>query len=65
MCKTSTNHWLSRKFNKNAAMSFRVNNKQLFKYYNNIWEKVEKLFKTDFEDKPVYGDCNGTRTHTT
>ena len=54
-----------RKFNKNAAMSFRVNNKQLLKNYNKIQEKVEKLFKTDFEGKPVYGDCNGTRIHTT
>ena len=37
-------------------MSFRVNNKQLLKNYNKIWEKVEKLLKTDFEIKLVYGD---------
>ena len=24
--------------------------------YNKIWEKVEKLMRTDFESKPVYGD---------
>ena len=37
-------------------MSFRVNNKQLLKNYNKIWEKVEKLLMIDFETKPVYGD---------
>ena len=37
-------------------MSFRVNNKQLLKNYNKIWEKVEKLMRIDFESKPVYGD---------
>ena len=46
----------ARKFNENATMSFRVNNKQLLKNYNKIWEKVEKLMKIDFESKPVYGD---------
>ena len=37
-------------------MSFRVNNKQLLKNYNKIWQKVEKLLKINFESKPVYGD---------
>ena len=37
-------------------MSFRVKDKQPLKNYNEIWEKVEKLMKTDFESKPVYGD---------
>ena len=37
-------------------MSFRVNNKQLLKNYNKIWEKLEKLIKIDFESKLVYGD---------
>ena len=46
----------ARKFNENATMSFRVNNKQLLKNYNKIWEKVEKLMRIDFESKPVYGD---------
>ena len=45
----------ARKFNENATMSFRVNNKQLLKNYNKIWEKVEKLLNIDFESKPVYG----------
>ena len=47
-----------KKFDENAAMSFRVNNKQLLKNYNKIWEKIEKLMKIDFESKPVYGDDN-------
>ena len=46
----------AKKFNENVTMSFRVNNKQLLKHYNKIWEKVEKLMRIDFESKPVYGD---------
>ena len=44
------------KFNENATMSFRLNNKQLLKNYNKIWEKIKKLMRIDFESKPVYGD---------
>ena len=46
----------AKKFNENATMSFRVNNKQLLKNYNKIWEKLETLLRIDFESKPVYGD---------
>ena len=46
----------ARKYDGNATMSFRANNKQLLKNYNKIWEKVEKLMRIDFESKPVYGD---------
>ena len=46
----------ARKFDENVTMSFRVNNKQLLKNYNKIWEKIEKLMRIDFESKPVYGD---------
>ena len=46
----------AKKFNENATMSFRGNNKQFLKNYNKIWEKVEKLIKINFESKPVYGD---------
>ena len=46
----------AKKFNKSGTMSLRVNNKQLLKNYNKIWEKVEKLMKINFESKPVYGD---------
>ena len=45
-----------KKFNENVTMSFRVNNKQLLKNYNKMWEKIEKLMRIDFESKPVYGD---------
>ena len=42
--------------NKNAIiMSLRVDDKQLFKKYNKIWKKVEKLMRIDFESKPAYG----------
>ena len=47
-----------KKFNANATMSFRVNNKNLLKMYNKIWEKIEKLININFESKPVYGDNN-------
>ena len=37
-------------------MSLRANDEQLFKKYNKIWKKVEKLMRLDFESKPFYGD---------
>ena len=46
----------AKKFNENATISFRVNNKQLLKNYNKIWEKIEKALRIDVESKPVYGD---------
>ena len=46
----------AKKFNENATMSFRVNNKRLLKNYDKIWGKVEKLLKRDFESKPVYSN---------
>ena len=42
--------------NKNTTiMSLRVNEEKLFKKYNKIWKKVEKLMKIDIESKPTYG----------
>ena len=46
----------AKKFYENATMSFRVNNKQLSKNNNKIWEKIEKLLRIVFESKAVYGD---------
>ena len=46
----------SKKFDENAIMSFRVNNKQLLKNYNKIWGKTERLMRINFESKPAYGD---------
>ena len=53
MCKMTG---YARKFDENATMSFKANNKQLLKNSNKIWGKVETLLKIDFESKPVYGD---------
>ena len=33
-------------------MSLRVNDEQLFKKYNKIWKKAEKLMRIDVESKP-------------
>ena len=46
----------AKKFDENATMSFRANNKQLLKNYNKIWKNVEKLMKIDFESNGVYAD---------
>ena len=46
----------ARKFDENATMPFRVNDKQHLKNYNKVLEKVENLLMIDFESKPVYGD---------
>ena len=40
----------------NTAMSFKIRDKQLLKKYNQIWKRVEKLLKIEFDSKPVYGD---------
>ena len=42
--------------NKNTIiMSLKVDDEQLFKKYNKIWKKVEKLMRIDFECKTTYG----------
>ena len=40
----------------NSTMSFKISDKQLLKKYNQIWKKVEKLLRIEFNSKPVYGD---------
>ena len=46
-----------RKFEVNTTlMSFNISNKQLLKKCSLIWKIVEKLFKIEFDSKPVYGD---------
>ena len=45
-----------KKFNENAAISFKTNNKQFLKNCNKIWEKNWKVNENRFESKPVYGD---------
>ena len=42
--------------NKNTIiMSIRVNDEQLFKKYNKIQKKFEKLMRIELESKPTYG----------
>ena len=45
-----------RKFEGNTTMSFKITDKQLLKKYNQIWKRVEKLLKIEFDSKPVCGD---------
>ena len=45
-----------RTFESNTAMSFKINDKQLLKKYNQIQKRVEKLLKIELDSKPVYGD---------
>ena len=45
-----------RKFEGNTTMSFKINDSKLLKKYNQIWKKVEKLLRIEFDSKPVYGD---------
>ena len=47
-----------KKFDDNVTKSFKACDKQLFKKYNQIWKKFEKLLKIEFDSKPVYGDDN-------
>ena len=37
-------------------MSFKINDSKLLKKYNQIWKKVEKLLKINFNCEPSYGD---------
>ena len=43
------------------TMSFKIRNKQLLKMYNQIWKRVEKLLKIEFDNKPVYGDSDSDK----
>ena len=48
-----------KKNNKNentTTMSLKVKDKKLFKSYNKIWKKVEKLMGIGFNTKPTYVD---------
>ena len=46
----------TKKFKENKTMSLKVKAKQLFKNYNKIWKKIERLMSIDFESKPFYAD---------
>ena len=45
-----------RKFEVNTTISFKISDKQLLKKINQIWKRVEKLLKIEFDSEPVYGD---------
>ena len=45
-----------KKFDANATIFFKINDKQLLKMYNQIWKRVKKLLKIEFGGEPVYGD---------
>ena len=37
-------------------MNFSVNNEEILKKYNAIWDKINCLFKKQFDSKPVYNN---------
>ena len=37
-------------------MSLIIKDKQLFKNYNKVWEKIESLMRKKFDSKPFYGN---------
>ena len=45
-----------RKFEGNTTMSFKINGSKLLKKCNQIWKKVEKFLKLNFNGEPIYGD---------
>ena len=45
-----------RKFEGNTTMCFKIDDNKLLKKYNQIWKRVEKLLKLEFDSKPFYGD---------
>ena len=40
------------------TMPFKISNKQLLKKYYQVWKRVEKILKIEFDSEPVYGDNN-------
>ena len=45
-----------RKFEGTTTMSFKINDSKLFKKFNQIWKKVKKLLKRDFNSEPIYSN---------
>ena len=51
------NENINKNKNKNTiTMPLKFKDEKLFKNYNKIWKKVEKLIGIDFNTKPTYGD---------
>ena len=45
-----------RKFEGNTTTSFKINDSKLLKKYNQIWKKIEKSLRIEFDSRPIYGD---------
>ena len=44
-------------FHKNSKyMNLVVNDKEILKKYNEIWDKIKNLFEKKFDSEPVYND---------
>ena len=43
-------------FDSSKTMSFKVDDNNLLKKYNKIWEKVSNLMNIEFDSEPAYGD---------
>ena len=43
-------------FESNTTMSYKISDKQLLKKYKQVWKRVEKLLKIEFDSKLVYSD---------
>ena len=50
------NKFRDEKKQKQKTMSLMVKDKQLFKNYNKIWEKIESLMRKKFDSKLFYGN---------
>ena len=46
-------------------MSLMVKDKQLFKNYNKIWEKIESLMRKKFDSKSFFGNDDNSKYITT
>ena len=44
-----------RKFKGDTTISFKIKNKELLKMFNQIWKRVQKLLKIEFDSEFVYG----------
>ena len=44
-----------------TTMSLMVKDKQLFKNYNKIWEKIESLMRKKFDSKPLFGNDDNSK----
>ena len=55
--KLSQLTWYSKHFNAdNKYTNFLVTDKKLLKKYNEIWDKIQSLFKKEFDKKPLYNN---------